>query len=408
MVYYEELLGLIEETVYFMAKVSDVLKLPIMRGVRVAAGVEGLSRKVEHVTVMEVPEIKRWLKGNDFLITSFYSVRKSEADQCALIRDLADTCCCIAVKTGQYVEKIAESVRQAADEAGLPLLEIPGELPYIDIIVNVMNLIFEEEGNSEILEKYVKDILYENYSDEILMAERGRLFGMDVEHDWFSAVVVNFRKKYVPDEQDWKGIRFLGRTLMERMRAAAGIGECAMILLEKGYLILAEGERKDEIRGALSEIFEEQRIRSLWMAGEDKFVCSVGSVRTGLIGIRETYSDAFKAIRVMRKLHPESCVCVYEQVEAYCVLQDFMMSGKGEVFEKVLRPVESAEFLDTLCMYFACSGNVDETAEVLHTHRNTVKYRLGRVQAVTGLDLRRPEDSFKLYMGVLALRMKER
>ena len=68
-----------------MAKVSDVLKLSVMRGVRVVAGEEGLFRKVEHVTVMEVPEIKRWLKGNDFLITSFYSVRKSEEDQCALL-----------------------------------------------------------------------------------------------------------------------------------------------------------------------------------------------------------------------------------------------------------------------------------------------------------------------------------
>lgn len=42
--------------------------------------------------------------------------------------------------------------------------------------MNVMNLIFEEEGNSEILEKYVKDILYENYSDEILMEESGTAF----------------------------------------------------------------------------------------------------------------------------------------------------------------------------------------------------------------------------------------
>ena len=52
-----------------MAKVSDVLKLPVMRGVRVLAGEAGLSGKVEHVTVMEVPEIRQWLKGNDFLIT---------------------------------------------------------------------------------------------------------------------------------------------------------------------------------------------------------------------------------------------------------------------------------------------------------------------------------------------------
>ena len=145
-----------------MAKVSDVLKLPVMRGVRVLAGAAGLSGKVEHVTVMEVPEIRQWLKGNDFLITSLYSVRKSEEEQCALIREVADICCCIAVKTGPYVACISERVREEADKVGLPILELPEALPYIDIIVNVMNLIFEEEGNSAILEKYVKDILYEN------------------------------------------------------------------------------------------------------------------------------------------------------------------------------------------------------------------------------------------------------
>ena len=390
-----------------MAKVSDVLKLPVMRGVRVAAGEAGLSRKVEHVTVMEVPEIKRWLKGNDFLITSFYSVRKSEEEQCALIRELADTCCCIAVKTGQYVECIAESVKMTADEVGLPVLEIPGELSYIDIMVNVMNLIFEEEGNSEILDKYVKDLLYENYSDEILMAERGRLFGMDVEHDWFAAVVVNFRKGYAADENDWKGIRFLGRTLMERMREAAGIRECVMVPLEKGYLLLAEGENECRLRETLADFFEEEKISSLWNLGTDKFVCSVGPVRTGLTGIRDTYSDAFKAIRVMRKLQPENCVCVYEKIEMYCVLQDLFSTGKRDVFERILEPVESREFLETLWTYFMCSGSLDETAGVLHTHRNTVKYRLGRIQAVTGVDIKRPEDSFKLYMGALAWRMKE-
>lgn len=70
----------------------------------VLAGESGLLKKVEHVTVMEVPDIKRWLKGNDFLITSFYSVRKSEEAQCRLIEEPADICSCIAVKTGQYVD----------------------------------------------------------------------------------------------------------------------------------------------------------------------------------------------------------------------------------------------------------------------------------------------------------------
>ena len=43
-----------------MASVSDLLKVPALKGIRVAAGEKGLGRRAEHVTVMEVPDIKRW------------------------------------------------------------------------------------------------------------------------------------------------------------------------------------------------------------------------------------------------------------------------------------------------------------------------------------------------------------
>ena len=134
-----------------MVQVRDLMKLPALKGVELVAGAGGDSRKVEHVTVMEVPDIKQWLKGNDLLITSFYSVRKSEEAQCRLIRELSDTCCCVAVKTGKYVDCISERVKRTADECGLPVFEIPFHIAYIDIIVSVMNLIFEDRGNSEIL-----------------------------------------------------------------------------------------------------------------------------------------------------------------------------------------------------------------------------------------------------------------
>ena len=145
-----------------MAKVKDLLCIPVLKDIKILAGKSGLDRPVEHVTVMEVPDIKRWLKGNDFLITSFYSVRKGVEEQCRLIEELADTCCCVAVKTGSYVDKISKEVMQKADECSLPLLEIPFHLSYIDILINVMDQIFREENTSSILEKYVKDILYDN------------------------------------------------------------------------------------------------------------------------------------------------------------------------------------------------------------------------------------------------------
>ena len=171
-----------------MAKVSDVLKLSVMRGVRVVAGEEGLFRKVEHVTVMEVPEIKRWLKGNDFLITSFYSVRKSEEDQRALIRDLADTCCCIAVKTGQYVKTVAESVKRAADEVGLVLDFRHGGLRPDNDIPHALAgdaVVFRDFGQGQVL--VIVEVV------ELLLAVRQQIAVKIIEHGHAVCLIFDHR-----------------------------------------------------------------------------------------------------------------------------------------------------------------------------------------------------------------------
>ena len=388
-----------------MTKVCDLLMLPALREIQVAAGENGLERKVEHVTVMEVPDIKRWLKGNDFLITSFYSVRKSEKEQCDLIRDLSDTCCCIAVKTGQYVDRLSENVKKAADECGIPLLEIPFAMPYIDIIIHVMNQIFEEEGSTAILEKYVKDILYENYNDEILMEERGRLFGFEVKKNYYMAINVSFRKKYVPSKTEKKALRSLAQCLQQYVKESGNIWGCYLITLEKGYLILAEADEPAKLGLLPERIALEGYVRKLWKQGIEKLSCSTGSVEQGLQGIRDTYSYSFKAMHVGRRLYREQPFYSYERLKIFCNLEEFLTKGNGVMFTDILAPIKNMEILATLEMYYECDSNMDQVAERMFTHKNTVKYRLNRIQELTGLELKKTDDNFKLYLAVLARKM---
>ena len=388
-----------------MAKVSDLFRLPIFKDIRIIAGNDGLNRKVEYITVMEVPDIMRWLKGNDFLITSLYSVRKSEEEQCKLIEELADTCCCIAVKTGEYVSVIPESVKEMANKHGLPLLEIPHHVTYIDLIIQVMNLIFEEEGSSAILEKYIKDIIYENYSDEILMAERGRLFGFDVENDYFSAVNISFRKKYSPTEHEKKKLRFLSQSVKQLVKSSPFVRECYMIPLEKGSILFLESENENNLKRFLHTQITEQLFEKLWNGRSEVLAFGIGPVLHGMLGIRDSYSATYKAARVGQKLKPDQFVFSYDKIATFCELEDFFAGGKGQNFAKILDELQSQEMLDTLITYFESNNSIDETAERMFIHKNTVKYRLNRVQESTGLYLKNPDDNFQLYLAVLAKKL---
>lgn len=55
-----------------------------------------------------------------------------------------------------------------------------------------------------------------------------------------------------------------------------------------------------------------------------------------------------------------------------------------------------AELVETLEAFFACHGNLSQTAHRLHIHRNTLTYRLEQIAQITQLNLDDPDARFSL------------
>ena len=61
----------------------------------------------------------------------------------------------------------------------------------------------------------------------------------------------------------------------------------------------------------------------------------------------------------------------------------------------------------TLTVYFETGTNASKTADRLFLHRNSLLYRLERIQTLTGLDLSNHESRLILQLGLLALNRGE-
>jgi hypothetical protein len=66
---------------------------------------------------------------------------------------------------------------------------------------------------------------------------------------------------------------------------------------------------------------------------------------------------------------------------------------------------EQRLLLDTLDAWFAVGGSTTRAAEHLHCHRNTVLYRINRVQELTGRGVTDAVSSAELYLALRALRI---
>ena len=58
----------------------------------------------------------------------------------------------------------------------------------------------------------------------------------------------------------------------------------------------------------------------------------------------------------------------------------------------------SEEMLETIDMFFRKDLNLSDTSRQLYIHRNTLVYRLDKVQRQVGLDLRKFEDAMTFKM----------
>ena len=55
--------------------VKDLLKEEAINGARLISGEEGLDNEIKGVTIIEAPDIVKWINGGEVLLTGLYAFR---------------------------------------------------------------------------------------------------------------------------------------------------------------------------------------------------------------------------------------------------------------------------------------------------------------------------------------------
>lgn len=66
---------------------------------------------------------------------------------------------------------------------------------------------------------------------------------------------------------------------------------------------------------------------------------------------------------------------------------------------------QNADLIKTLEAFFNCHGNLSQTAEQLIVHRNTLLYRMNRINEIAAIDLNRPETRLALNLALTIRRL---
>jgi carbohydrate diacid regulator len=140
-----------------------------------------------------------------------------------------------------------------------------------------------------------------------------------------------------------------------------------------------------------------------------------GGVVQQLPEIVQSYQEAKLALEVGRVFYAERDTIsygklgigrlIYQLPKHLCVM--FIREVFGEQIPEIL---EDEEAMSTINKFFENNLNISETARQLYVHRNTLVYRLERIEKAIGLDIRTFDDAmtFRIALMVIAhLKNKE-
>lgn len=289
--------------------------------------------------------------------------------------------------TGYYLYRMGEEERYV-----LAVKENKADAAVIGRLMTsqIKNLILvNQEKNSR--EKFLKSLLEGKQSEEAALA-RAKEFHLNPEG---KRAVFLIELTQGIEEGIFEIIRNIGETPEEDIIFKI---EDNMIVLIKE---MQKEEEEEEQKSTADTLVDMINIEAM-----EKVRISYGTPVSHIMELSNSYREAWTALEVGKIFYAGQKTIsfrklgigrlLYQLPKELC--ENFLTEVVGAKPEEVLDP----ETLGTIYRFFDNGLNISETARQLYVHRNTLVYRLEKIQKQLGLDIRQFDDAvtFKIALMV--------
>ncbi len=145
------------------------------------------------------------------------------------------------------------------------------------------------------------------------------------------------------------------------------------------------------------------------------FTAGIGRVAKDVQQISRSYREAQQALEIGQRLFGENKIHYFARLGIYRLLFHLYRHQElSDFYQETLGPLSDSDsrsnnaLIETLECFFKCNGNLSETARTMHLHRNSLLYRLGRIEELLGSSLDDPELRLSLLIALKIRHMLEK
>lgn len=177
--------------------VKALLSTPAFAKFEVLAGKNGLDRMVTSVSVMDAPDIHNWLRGGEILMTTGYIMKDDTLKFLDVIKNINQAqAAALFVKITRFIDTLPAEVLALAEELAFPIVYMPVNLAFIDVIHPVLTQIVNDQARrlqlSENIHRSFTNLVLSGGETEQIINTLGAILDRDVAY-----FDLYFRKNYI-------------------------------------------------------------------------------------------------------------------------------------------------------------------------------------------------------------------
>lgn len=358
------------------------------------AGENGLDRVMKWVYVSEDDSTADFLRGGELIITTGMSSGGSAQWLAHFLRRIiGQGTCGLVLNEGPYLTRsaVTPEIMRLCDEKRFPLLVMPWHVHIYDITRSYYRRIFADAQRDETVNRALRSLLD---------ADTDHASALAVLPDCrFAANAPYYIAAFIAQKPCSKSITDDG-SLLDRFIAvlARANWPWALVSREGELFLVCQSESLPAVQHAVQQLLE---------TAEPNVCAGISGLAPGLEALARARVQAQAAARLAA--HRGKQLSLYEnmsyfklllEIEHTAVLDEYIEHMLGQILSYDAR--RNAQLTETLRCYLLCGGNLQQVAEAMFCHRNTVHRRIALLEQLLGRPLTDPLTRFELLSAFLA------
>ena len=365
------------------------------------AGEKGLDNMVSWVHMVETKEASTFLEGGEIAFSTGIGLNNG-LSLLELIKNMKKNNATGAIiNVGPFIEHVSQEVIDFGNEKNFPIFMVPWKIHIAEIMrIFCFAITKSDQMNIEIAAAF-KNAIFFPKQEELYLAP---LSQNDFSLNWpYYVCVVNIKQSAhhsISLSRQESVCTLLENRLCHRHHINFAIFHY------ENQIVIVLGNYTEEKQAVFVKDLEE--CLTTFLQKKEEYYIGIGKCTKSIRCLDKSYHQAIAIQKLQEKKKISKSLNSYSHMGMYKLLMGIEDHEiLSEYYEKTILPLieydqqNNSDLVDVLRCYLAHNGSVNETADALFVHRNTINYKLSKAAGLLNLNFSMLDTRLQLVLGFM-------